>query len=150
MPGKQYEYEFGPITYEVGVAVAGGQVVIPYASDTTKLAPAGDGALNVLGIATKDAVPVGTDQNAAASSVMPGAFNFSPLSPHIAVASEGHFRLLNTTNVARGQRVVAAAAGKVRAFVSGTDTVDMIIGRSTDFATVLANDTKGVLVKLAI
>lgn len=150
MPGKVPEYEWGPLTYEAGVAIAGGQLVIPYASDTTKVGPAGDGAINVLGVATKDAVPVGTNQNQAASGVLPGSFNLSPISQYIAVACYGHFRLLNTTNIARGKAVVAAAAGKVRAYVSGTDTPDMIIGKSTDHVDKLANDTKGVLIKLNI
>jgi hypothetical protein len=96
--------QLGPATYEVNVAVAGGQLVMPD-STTGKIKPATAAATTVLGVASDDAAPAGSGS----------ATDYGTLRPHVAVYSapaEVNV-LVSVADVAFGQKVIAGASGTV-------------------------------------
>lgn len=126
------------ITYEaVDANLVGGNLVIPSTTATVSglqgMKVAGSAAVNVLGAVNKDCV---TEANRAAletgSGPAPGNFPFVDASvpgATAAVYQRGFFKLVYTAvAVAYGVKLCAAANGQVRAWVSGTDAVDSIIG----------------------
>lgn len=125
------------LTYEaVDANLVGGNLVIPSTTATVSglqgMKVAGDGAANCLGAVNKDCV---TEANRAAletgSGPAPGNFPFADASvpgATAAVYNRGVYKLQYTAvAVAYGARLACAAAGKVRAWVSG-DGAAAIIG----------------------
>jgi hypothetical protein len=135
MSGVTPVYSCGPITYEVNVAVTGGQLVEPD-STTGKIKPAVAGTALCLGVATTDAIPTSTNQNPTGSILV------SPIAPHVAVAYEGVWRLTATGAIGFGVLVKTAANGTVAPWVSGTDAAGLIVGRCIETAGI-ANGAKG-------
>jgi len=124
MAGAVPVYTTGNKTYEVNVAVTGGQLVMP---DTGgKIKPATATAASVLGVAAKDAIPTSTNQNPS------GSIMLSPTSPYTAVWNSGVWRLAATAAINFGQTVKAGASGSVVPWVSGTDAADTIVGRCVE------------------
>lgn len=126
------------LTYEaVDANLVGGNLVIPSTTATVSgrqgIKVATDAALTVLGAVAKDCV---TEANRAAletgSGPAPGNFPFVDASvpgATAAVYNRGVYKLQYTAvAVAYGVKLCAAAAGKVRAWVSGTDSPAAIIG----------------------
>jgi hypothetical protein len=151
----------GPVTYEaVGAGnITGGQLVIPSTANPTSdpslggCDVAGDAAVNVLGVAYKDAVPV---HNRAAfetaTTGYPGGFNVVDVSvpdATVVAANDVVGKFTFTTACALGDPICAAsnaaagttvgAAGKVRKWVSGTDSPAAIIGSCQQPGGVAAN-----------
>lgn len=135
MPGAHRNYERGPATYEVSVAVAGGLLVEPDGT-TGKVKLGTAGSLKILGVALQDGQPDGSN----------------PVSPildvgwpqkEIAVGyGDLDVDLTYTANCAFGTLLVAAAAGKVTPYTpsgGGASTFDQIVGRCTETGGVLAN-----------
>lgn len=105
----------GPrLTMTGSAAITAGQVVA-FTGDRA-VGPAADGSRVVAGVAVQsyDNVP-GTRAK-------------------LAVATSGVWFLTASGAIAAGARVCAAAAGKVRAWVSGTDAADAIIGHAVEAA----------------
>lgn len=98
-------FEHGPLTFEVAEAVVGGQLVEARAAG--KIGVAAAGSLKVLGVATKDAIPAGVDQNS--GSVV----NLSPQGQYVAVGRNAFYRMRYTAAAAFGDRLIAAANGEV-------------------------------------
>lgn len=97
--------QLGPATYEVNVAVAGGQLVMPDAT-TGKIKPATAAATTVLGVASDDAAPAGSGSS----------LDYGTLRPHVAVYSapaEVSVLVSGSTDVLFGQKVIAGATGTV-------------------------------------
>lgn len=146
MAGAVPVYQEGPVTYEVNAVVVGGQLVIPDGT-TGKVKPSTLTAATVLGVATKDAVPVGTDQNSTVPNSLT-AYNVSPISQYVAVASDGVWMLKASAALAFGVTVKAAANGQVAAWVSGTDAADTIVGRVVEPGGISSGATGQVLLQL--
>jgi len=124
MAGAVPVYTTGNKTYEVNAAVTGGQLVVP---DTGgKIKPSTLTANTCLGVAAKDAVPVGTNQNPT------GSIMLSPLDQYTTVWNTGIWRLLAGAAITFGQTVKCGAAGTVVPWVSGTDAADTIVGRCVE------------------
>jgi len=100
------------ITMTGGAAVTAGQVVAYTANRTA--GPAANGSAVVAGVAMQsyDNVP-GTGSK-------------------LAVATGGVWYLTASGAIGYGQKVTAAAAGAVRAYVPGTDDASLIIGKATE------------------
>jgi hypothetical protein len=136
MAGAVPLYTTDAPTYEVNVAVTGGQLVMP---DTGgKIKPTTLTAASVLGVATKDAIPTTTNQNPT------GSIQLSPTSQYTAVWAHGTWSLLAGAAISFGQTVKAGANGTVVPWVSGTDAADTIVGRCTE-ALGIANGAKGAI-----
>lgn len=118
--------------------VTGGLLVCPDSTATTTGARGAkvnntDAAQNILGVALKDAVSVA---NRAAqentTTQAPGSFpltDFTVPDCTFTCGDHGFYPLVYTAAAcADGQKIVAAAAGMVRAFVDGTDPVSAVIG----------------------
>jgi hypothetical protein len=123
-------------TYEaVDANLAAGVLVIPSTTATNSglqgVKVAGDAAPNVLGVSMRSAV---TFANQAAAEVGTGSDGYPFVDvavPDATLAVENHgiFPLTYTAvAVAYGARLCAAASGGVRAWVSGTDLADAIVG----------------------
>lgn len=137
----------GPLTYEALDNITGGQLVVPKAGTTSDPSLggctfSGDAAVNVLGVAAKDAVSL-ANRAALESSTLggPGAyFDTNVAVPDATVVAYndvvGKFQF--TTATALGDPICAAdntvagttpgAAGKVRKWLTGTDSPAAIIG----------------------
>ena len=114
-------------------AIQGGNLVVPAAGATNPgiqgAAVAGDAAINVIGVAAREALPVslqtttGTDGDGY-PYVAPNQVNelFTVYS-HAVVPV-----VYTAAAVAFGAALCTAAGGKVRAWVSGTDRADTIVG----------------------
>jgi hypothetical protein len=125
----------------VDANLAGGTVVIPSTTATTQpgtqgMKAATDAAQNVLGVCINDCV---TAANQAALQYPTGPAPMSAVSidltiPDVTstVEDNGEFDVQYTAAaVAYGAKLCAAAGGKVRAWVSGTDSPAAIIGHCT-------------------
>lgn len=137
MPGANRTLQFGPSTYEVSVAVTGGQLVEPD-STTGKVKPATAGSLAVLGVAMADA-------NTAASNPT-SPLNVSWAQPEVAVAyGPAEFVVTYTAAATFGQLLIAGAAGAVTPIpaITTPTAADVtatrgIVGRCTEPAGVSA------------
>jgi len=138
-------YESGPITYQVNQAVVGGQIVQLDTGGMVK--PAVANSVIALGVATKDAIPTGTNQNPTVVGV-PQSINLSPISAYTAVAMTGVWRLTNGGGgaLALGDLVVCAASGAVQKYTAGTSTFDQIIGKCVDPAGIAAGQVGLILI----
>lgn len=126
------------VVYEAITAnVVGGLMVIPNTTATTTGAQgatnAGDAAINCLGVAYKDAVTVANraaQENGTTGA--PGSFplaDFTVPDCTFTAGRQGYYPVVYTAvAVAYGTKLCCAAAGKVRAWVTGTDAVASIIG----------------------
>jgi hypothetical protein len=137
MAGATPAFDRGPVTYEVNVAVTGGQLV-EVDGVTGKVKPATAGTAVCLGVATTDAIPTATNQNPT------GTILVHPKPPHVAVAYSGVWRLTAGAAIAFGVLVKTAANGTVVTWVSGTDAAGLIVGRCVDSAGI-ANGAKGLI-----
>jgi len=135
MAGATPSYQDGVVTYEVNVAVSGGQLVEPD-STTGKIKPATANAILCLGVSPTDAIPTATDQNPS------GSINLSPKASTCAPWPFGVWRLTAVGAIAFGERVKCAAAGAVAPWVAGTDAPERIVGRCVAAAGI-ANGAKG-------
>jgi hypothetical protein len=102
---------FGPDTYEVNVAVKGGQLVEPDTGGKIKVAVAG--SLKVLGVALYGALPASTSQSST-SSYDETVIDHSVPQPHVAVAFTGTFKLTCDDAVVFGDYVQVGALGAVK------------------------------------
>lgn len=121
-----------PITFEVFVAVAGGQLVVPgTAGNVGKVGPAGAGAVNCLGVAVMDALPAGTSTTSTDPSGFP-ILNVAQATQYTAVDAFGVYPLNCTGTIALGDPIKCGATGSVVKFVDGTDNPGLKIGRCVD------------------
>jgi len=138
MSGVVPSYEHGPITYEVNVAVTGGQLVEPDAA-TGRIKPATALSKKCLGVAMKDAIPTTTNQNATQLTT-------APVPAYVAVDHMRVFKLTAVGAIAFGDQVVCGAAGTVSTV--GANTFDTVIGRCVE-PLGIANGAKG-LIRLSV
>ena len=137
MPGVAERLRSGPITYEATSNLTGGQVVIPSGVATQDpslqgVQPAGDAALNVVGVANKDAVAVANQAGFAQGTTgYPGSFPVLDASVPSATVACPHdaVKVTYAGACAYGAKICSAANGAVRAWVSGTDSPAAVIGR---------------------
>lgn len=124
------------LTYEaVDANLAAGVLVIPSTTATVSglqgIKVATDAAVNVLGVSAKSCV---TEANQAAAAAGNESYGYpfvdvSVPTSRTAVWSHGVMPVTYTAvAVAYGARLCAAANGEVRAWVSGTDPADSVIG----------------------
>lgn len=120
--------------YEATAVIEGGQLVVPAAGATNAgvqgIAPAGDAAADVLGVAARRAEPVANQGLAATDGDgYPVAYP-NPVNELTAVYRGCVTKVTyDAAAVAFGVKLVASAAGNVRAYNSvGGDTPDLIIG----------------------
>jgi len=114
----------GPDTYEVSVAVTGGQLVVPTSGG--KIGPAGAAAANVLGVALQDAQPAG--------SAPTNPINTGWPSSKVAVARDVDVRVTYTAAANFGDKLITAANGQVTP-ISGTAAATdarQIVGMCTE------------------
>lgn len=119
--------------YEAVAVVNGGQLVVPATGATNAsvqgITVAGDAAVNVLGVAARLAEPVANQDLSGTDSdgypvVYPNPVNeLTTVYKHAVVAVT-----YTAAAVGFGAKLAAAAGGKVRAFVAGTDPVDAMVG----------------------
>lgn len=139
MPHITAKFEHGPVTYDVGTdTVIGGRLVMLEADATIKHT-----TLNTnkcVGVATDDARPL--------SGQAVDGYNVTSaiVRSQTAVAYRGVWRLEFDTAAVAGDRLVAAADGKVRPWTAGTTTFDQVIGRALE--NVLINNRGKVLLML--
>lgn len=126
------KFEGGPKTYVANSAVTGGTLVQLRSDGKIEVAPAGSVA--VVGVAQKDAAP-----RTEPVTTSGGAFDITAPSGTTAVFNHGEFVLKYAANCNPGQTLKAGALGTVTPWVSGTDAADLIVGRCTAAAAVLAN-----------
>src|SRR4051812_37663936 len=121
MPGAHRNLQFGPSTYAVSAAVAGGQLVEADTGNAGKVKPASAASKIVLGVALADAAPVAADADPLLASVA---------QPEVAVQyGPADVDVLYTGATALGTLLKAGAAGTVTPYVSATDAYDLIVGR---------------------
>lgn len=142
MSGVVPRFETGPITYTVAEAVKGGQLVEARASSLVGVAAAGSKL--VLGVATKDALPDASREST--DSFGFPVYNEVALSQYVAVGV-GFYPVTYAADAAFGEKLKAAALGKVTPFVEAADTADMIVGYCAEPAGVVS--AGGVTVGLA-
>ena len=120
--------------YEAMTAeIVGGALVVPAAGATNPgiqgIATAGDAAVNVIGVAAREALPVSLQTTTGTDSDGFPFANVGQVTELTTVYSQGVFPVVYTAvAVAYGVKLCTAAAGKVRAWVSGTDPASSIIG----------------------
>lgn len=123
--------QLGPATYEVNVAVTGGQLVMPDAT-TGKVKPTTGPVLTCLGVAADDAAPAGSGSST----------DYGTLRPHVAVYSAPHEVkcLVSGADVVFGQKVIAGAAGTVVGISGTAAAVDAtsIVGYVTEPAGIVS------------
>lgn len=108
---------FGPETFEVNVAVAGGQLVEPDAA-TGKVKPTATASTSTwLGVALYDAQPAGTTGDGTAYGAYPIISADVPR-PEVAVAWHGTFKLKATAALNFGDVVYAGVNGEVQKAVA--------------------------------
>lgn len=124
------------IVYEaVDANLNAGVVVIPSTTATVSglqgIKVAGDAAVNVLGVSAKSCV---TEANQAADAVGTEGYGYPFVDASVPTARTTVWNhavvpvTYTAVAVAYGTRLCAAASGAVRAWVSGTDPADSIIG----------------------
>jgi hypothetical protein len=124
MSGTYPTLQLGPATYQVSVAVTGGQLVMADASNAGMVKPTTGAVAGVIGVALTDAVPVGSGSNLNyATARYETAVAYGPAEVVLTVASGG-------TALLFGDLVVAAAAGQCSK--GTTPTYDLIVGRCTE------------------
>jgi hypothetical protein len=138
MPSINRIQEADVVFEAVNGNVTGGLLVVPDTTATTTGARGAktnntDKALNVLGVALKDAVSVANRAAQENSTTpAPGSFpltDFTVPDCTFTVGDHGFYPLVYTAAaVADGAKICAATAGKVRAWVTGTDDPAAIIG----------------------
>lgn len=127
MAGVLPRLQMGPTTYEVNVAVTGGQLVEPDAA-TGKIKPAGAASLKVLGVAANDAAPAGSGS----------ALNYGTNRPDVAVYSGPHeVRVTYAAAATFGAKLIAAANGQVTP-AGATPDAASLVGVCTEPAGVAA------------
>jgi hypothetical protein len=120
--------------YEATAVVEGGQLVVPAGTATLPgkvgIGPAGAGATNCLGVAGRRAVPH-ADLTATSETDGDGypTLQVNPVN-ELTVVYKGCVIEVDYTAVAvaYGVKLKTAAAGKVAAWVSGTDGAEKIVG----------------------
>lgn len=127
-----------PITYEALTAIIkGGQIVVPTAGATFDptlqgIAVSGDAALNVLGVASKDAVPrslrAGYETGNTAYDTAYIATDISVPDADVTVYNDVVGYVNFTGACAYGEPICSAVNGGVRHWVTGTDNPAAIIG----------------------
>lgn len=119
--------------YEATVAIDGGILVIPASGATNAgvqgIAIAGDAAQNVLGVTSRRAEPVASqDLTGTDSDGYPYAYP-NPVNELVTVYKRAVVKVTYTAAaVAFGAKLAAAASGHVRAYVEGTDPADSVVG----------------------
>lgn len=132
MPHRTIKLEHGPVTYDVGVdTVIGGRLVEIKADGTIKHTTAA--TAKCIGMAQDDAQPL-TGQAVDGYNVTSAIVRSST-----AIAYRGIARLLYAAAAGCGDRLVAAADGKVIPFAGGTHTFDQVVGRCLEPNGVLIN-----------
>ncbi|XBB66857.1 hypothetical protein ABFU82_22535 [Nocardioides sp. WV_118_6] len=142
MPGIPVRTQGGVQSYEVAENVTGGQVVEARAA--TKVGVAAANSTKVLGVAIADAVPT----SAFNPEPVNGVLNAAPLPHRVGLAKSGdEVPVTYAADATFGQKLKAAAAGKVTPFVSGTDTDPaLIVGTCTEPAGVtIATKATGLM-----
>lgn len=115
MTSIQPRFTNGPRTYNAGEVIDGGQLVEARAGSV--IGVAGDASAKVLGVAQKKAAPgpaVGVSRVADAS----GHLDLTLAPTEVAVISDGFVPVTYAAAAAFGDRLVAAAGGKVRPFAA--------------------------------
>jgi len=122
MPTVLPIYEYGPVTYPVVETVRGGQLV---EARVGGVGVAGATSLKVLGIARTDAMLASASQDltdALGNSVL----NLSPVSPYVAVGRGAFYPVTFVAAAAFGDKLIAAAAGKVTPAGAGPDAASIV------------------------
>lgn len=119
--------------YEAVDVVDGGQLVVPKTGATNPgkqgITPAGDAALLVLGVAARRAEPVASQNLVSTDGDGYPVTYPNPVNELTTVYKHCKVKVQYTAAaVGFGVKLCAAANGKVRAWVSGTDNVASIIG----------------------
>lgn len=130
MAGLIPKFNGGPVTYEVVETVKGGQLVEARAASKVGVAAAASQVC--LGVATKDAAPVGTLTGT--DTFGNPTINISPATQYVAVQGipaifDG---ITYAANASFGALLKAAANGQVTPFVSGTDAPALIVARCVE------------------
>lgn len=136
MPGVNPIFRHGPRTMEVSANVAGGQVVehstVASTTGLPVVRPAGANSATVMGVATKDAIPVsGQAAYQSSSTAYPGGFPVTDVSvPNETTAVEHDCFIPITFSAAATERapLKAGANGTVVPLVVGTDAPGLQIG----------------------
>ena len=131
MAGSYPVLQLGPATYEVSVAVTGGQVVmVDGTTGKVKVAAAAADGTTVIGVALDDAVPTGSGDNV----------HFGTARNKVAVAyGPAEVILKATGDIAFGAQVVCAVAGTVATV--GAGTFGQVVGRCTEPAGITGGST---------
>jgi hypothetical protein len=129
-------FEHGPVTFPVSAAVLGGQLVMSDGANPASVIPAVAASLLVIGVACNPAVPTSESQVPTVPGWPGPTINLSPLDQYTAVAAQGVYPVYFGASAAFGQRLKPAANGTVVPWVSGTDSVELIVG--------ICYDTHGV------
>lgn len=115
-------------------AILGGALVVPAAGATNPgiqgIATAGDAAVNVIGVAAREALPVSLQTTGGTTDAdgYPN-LNVGQVTELTTVYSHAVVPVVYTAvAVGYGVALCSAAAGKVRAWVSGTDNAQSVIG----------------------
>lgn len=135
MPGVIPRYDSGPVTFEVVEAIAGGKLV--EARTGGKVGVAAAASIKCLGVATKDATPVASQESTDAFGN--AVLNTGHVTEFVAVQGNGAtFNVTYAADCAFGVLLKCAANGAVTPWVSGTDTnAALIVGRCTEPAGVV-------------
>src|SRR5689334_7197217 len=142
MPGVIPAYDRGPVTYEVNATVAGGQLVMP---DTGgKIKPATTGAVSCLGVATTDAVPVGTSQTQTVVGTTSSDLMASPISQYVAVAMKGVWSLTAQGAINFGDRVIVGTTSVTVAAAGATPDARTVVGYCVE-PLGISNGAKGLI-----
>lgn len=130
MPGLSPKFkQGGPLTFQVFVATKGGQLVARGAGGNSNLVgPAGANEPNCLGVATTDALPVGTDTSFVPVGGFFSGFDGTAPDENVAVGRHGVWEITASTDINFGDKVKCGANGTVAVWVKGTDAVDLIVG----------------------
>lgn len=136
MPTFNARKQDGPETYEALTAILGGQLAVPQTGATTDptlqgIQPAGDAAVNCLGVAAQDAIPQASQAglfgtNASYDASYP-YFDASVPGITTAVYNDVVGYVTYASAVAYGAKLACAANGAVRAWVAG-DGAAAIVG----------------------
>lgn len=127
MPGAAQYMQLGPRTFEVNVAVTGGQVVEVDAA-TAKIKPATANSGKVLGVALADANPAGSDP---VNPIQMGAW----ARPEVAVARGPAEVYVTYTGAATfGDLLISAANGQVSVVPAVTTPAAATAGTATDIS----------------
>jgi hypothetical protein len=126
----------GPPTYEALTNIVGGQLVVPQAGATSDpslagIQPAGDAAVNCLGVAAQDCITVANRAALETGGVTGygGGWNVTDVSvpgATTAVYEETEGYLTYSAACAHGAKLACAANGAVRPWVSGDGAAALI------------------------